>query len=321
MGSDEMTVGFSMFMFFFGLLLLVWGSSLFVDSAVTLANHFHVPEVLIGATIVSIGTTLPESLFSTMASVQGLSDMALGNALGSILCNTGLIAGFLILLRPIPLENRAVKNLISETLFLGTAFFVYVSCGLLFGGLTRWSGCLLLGLCFLFLLNTAHSSIRQKKKGTVSTALQQPSYGITDIIRLILEAAAIYLGGSLLVKYGPQLARGFGVPEVIISLTFVALGTSMPEFVTSLVALKKKHSSLSLGNILGADILNFLLVGGLSSVIRPIPYVKSVMYLELPFIFLLLFFLCIPSIRKKRVDRIQGLLLLLGYALYLFLIT
>ena len=135
-----MTVGYNLLMFGLGLVLLIWGSSLFVDSAVALAKRFHLPEVLIGATIVSLGTTLPEVLFSTMASVNGLPDMALGNALGSILCNTGLIAGLLLVLRPIILDGRSVKNVVSGSFFLGAGFLVYALSGALAGGLTRISG-------------------------------------------------------------------------------------------------------------------------------------------------------------------------------------
>lgn len=145
-----MTVGYYILMFALGLVLLVWGSGLFVDSAVALANRFRLPEVLIGATIVSLGTTLPETLFSTMASVKGLSDMALGNALGSILCNTGFIAGTLIFLRPVLLNPREVRNVRTGLSFLGTAFVLYMVCGYLTGGLSRTAGIVLLCLCVMF---------------------------------------------------------------------------------------------------------------------------------------------------------------------------
>lgn len=143
------------------------------------------------------------------------------------------------------------------------------------------------------------------------------AFGISDIIRLALEAVVIYIGASMLVEVGPKLARAFGVPEMIISLIFVALGTSLPELVTSLMALRKKHASLSMGNIIGADILNFVMVGGLSAVICPIPFQESILKLELPVIFFMLFILCIPSITRKKAGRLQGLLLLGSYILYL----
>lgn len=255
-----MTVGYYILMFSLGLVLLVWGSGLFVDSAVSLANRFRLPEVLIGATIVSLGTTLPETLFSTMASVKGLPDMALGNALGSILCNTGFIAGTLIFLRPVLLKPREVKDVRTGLCFLGTALGLYASCGYLTGGLPRTAGITLLCLCTAFFLNSirramgyghhTHRNVgRRECAGSVVSAqgaaytleslTEKQEFGISDVIRLILEVGVIYIGAGFLVEYGPKLARVFSVPESIISLTFIALGTSLPELATSLTALRK----------------------------------------------------------------------------------
>lgn len=305
-------------MFGLGLALLIWGSDLFVDSAVKLAGHFHMSEVVIGATIVSLGTTLPEVLFSTTASWKGLTDMALGNALGSILCNTGFIAGLMLLLSPIRLGKRETDHLASGTFFLTVSFLVYVGSGVLFRGLPGITGCVLIGICILFILYTLQDAASQSAGG--SGKLRAQSFEMSDAVRLILEAAAIYTGANMLVTYGPELARIMGVPEMIISLTFVALGTSLPELVTSLTAWRKKHSALSLGNIVGADILNLVLVGGASAVICPIVYPDSILRLELPFVFLLLSILCIPSLMYKRTGRIQGALLIAGYVLYFVLV-
>lgn len=311
-----MTVGYYILVFFFGLVLLVWGSSLFVDSAVSVAGRLHLPEVLIGATIVSLGTTLPEVLFSTMASVRHLPEMAIGNALGSILCNTGFIAGMMLVLRPIYLNGKAVANVVSGTVFLGLSFAVYVAGAVMGQGLSRATGGMLLLVCILFLAyNVRNAYSRQQEEKEMHA--QEQAFGISDIIRLALEAVVIYIGASMLVEVGPKLARAFGVPEMIISLIFVALGTSLPELVTSLMALRKKHASLSMGNIIGADILNFVMVGGLSAVICPIPFQESILKLELPVIFFMLFILCIPSITRKKAGRLQGLLLLGSYILYL----
>lgn len=315
--EDRMAAGYVIFMFAVGLVLLIWGSDLFVESAVSLAEHFHISEVVIGATVVSLGTTLPEVLFSTTAAMNKMPDMALGNAMGSILCNTGFIAGTMLLLSPIRLNEEAVHNLTSGTFFLVSGFLVYVGSGLCLGGLTRGTGMLLLGIFALFIYNTVKEGAGQQaaaldRKGPVS------AFGCSDVLRLLLEMAAIYTGADLLVQYGPRLARTLGVPELVISLTFVALGTSLPELVTSLAAWRKAHSALSLGNIIGADILNFVLVGGASSVICPVPYPDSILHLELPFIMLLLSVLCIPSLSRRKAVRIQGVLLLAGYGVYLF---
>lgn len=281
-----------------------------------MAGRLHLPEVLIGATIVSLGTTLPEVLFSTMASVRHLPEMAIGNALGSILCNTGFIAGMMLVLRPIYLSGKAVANVVSGTVFLGLSFAVYVAGGVMGQGLSRTTGGMLLVICILFLAYNVRNAYSQQQEEKEMHA-QEQAFGISDIIRLVLEAVVIYIGASMLVEVGPKLARAFGVPEMIISLTFVALGTSLPELVTSLMALRKKHASLSMGNIIGADILNFVMVGGLSAVICPIPFQESILKLELPVIFFMLFILCVPSISRKKAGRLQGLLLLGSYILYL----
>ena len=281
-----------------------------------MAGRLHLPEVLIGATIVSLGTTLPEVLFSTMASVRHLPEMAIGNALGSILCNTGFIAGMMLVLRPIYLNGKAVANVVSGTVFLGLSFAVYVAGAVMEQGLSRATGGMLLLVCILFLAyNVRNAYSRQQEEKEMHA--QEQAFGISDIIRLALEAVVIYIGASMLVEVGPKLARAFGVPEMIISLIFVALGTSLPELVTSLMALRKKHASLSMGNIIGADILNFVMVGGLSAVICPIPFQESILKLELPVIFFMLFILCVPSISRKKAGRLQGLLLLGSYILYL----
>ena len=308
-------LGSEVLLFIMGMVFLVWGSSLFVDSAVRIAKHFHVPEVLIGATIVSLGTTLPEVLFSVTASFKGLPDMALGNALGSILCNTGMIAGILLLLRPMEIKKGERQNLIWNAGILSAAFLIYAVSGFLFGGLTGVSGLVLLGLCIYYLWNIKKRMTKQEE-----TFLEEP-FQTSDWIRVVMEAVLIYIGASVLVDIGPQLAHRLGVPEVVIALVFVAVGTSLPELITSLIAIKKRHAALSLGNITGADILNFVLVGGLSSLIHPIHYPDTVMRLDLPFVALVLVTLCLPAVLKKKTARGQGVLLVLFYIGYLLVLN
>lgn len=311
-----MSVLFCIVMFALGLLFLVGGSSLFVDSAVSIAKKFHVPEVLIGATIVSLGTTLPEIMFSTGASFRGYTDMALGNALGSILCNTGFISGTLLCIVSIRLDAANLKSLKRYLCLLFVLISVYVLSGVFFAGLPRVSGLLLAAAGVWFLWSSA-----RRGADAQGGYAEQPEgrLVLSHVVRILLEIVLIYMGAGFLLEYGPVLAEIMGVPDVVISLTFVAAGTSLPELVTSLVSLKKKHASLSLGNILGADILNLVFVGGLSAVIHPIPYEKSVLALEIPFIAALLAILCLPAVKNGRTKKWQGILLVCTYGLYLWL--
>ncbi len=206
-----MAVAYYIFMFVLGFVLLICGSSLFVDSAVSLANKLHLPEVLIGATIVSIGTTLPEVFFfSTMASVHGLPDMALGNALGSILCNTGFIAGFMLMLRPIHLEKKALGNIMSGAFFLGAAFVVYLTGGMTVGRLvTCLPGIILLLMCLLYIGSTVRNAVIQEEQERTAQSEERQSFGASDVLRIVLEAVVLYIGASFLVEFGPKLARSF----------------------------------------------------------------------------------------------------------------
>lgn len=312
-----MTVVSCVFLFVLGLIFLVSGSSLFVDSAVSAARKLHISEVIVGATIVSLGTTLPEILFSTTAAFHGYTDMAIGNALGSILCNTGFIAGILICVKRIWLSADAARSMKQNLGFLGFCTALYVISFFLFSGLPRFMGVLLVLIGIWFLKYSADTAAGVHTQN-ISRAGEEERFTVSDLVRFVLEAVVIYIGAQFLLTYGPELARFMGIPEIVISLTFVAAGTSLPELVTSLVAMKKGHASLSLGNILGADILNLVFVGGLSALLCPIPFSESIAFLEIPFIILLVGLLCIPSIIKKKTGRWQGVLLVLGYALYLW---
>lgn len=309
-----MTLSFCILMFCVGLFFLVWGSNLFIDSAVTVASHFHIPETVIGATVLSFGTTLPEVLFSTTAAYHGLSDMSLGNAFGSIICNTGFIAGFMLILSPLRPNASDLKSIKSIYGFIVLAIAIFLFSGIYLDGIVRLVGILLLIICAFFIKET----VRGAKEQPVSCT--EDTFHPTEFIKLILEAALLYLGATFLITYGPVLARTIGVPEVVISLTFIALGTSLPELITSLTALRKKHTALSMGNILGANLLNLVLVCGLSSVIRPLPLSQRTMNTELPLCFLFVSTLCIPVLVRKKASRLQGAALFIGYLLYVYVL-
>lgn len=317
-----MSIAFSVLMFCLGLFFLVFGSNLFVDSAVRAAEHFQLPEVVIGATVLSFGTTLPELLFSSAAAMHDATDMALGNAFGSIICNTGFIAGVMLLLSPTVLKKDNVRNIKTGYLWLLASCGVFLCSGVLFGGIPRLVSVILLILCVFYVRGSLSEKnhAQQEMVEGASFSAPIPPFSALDSVQIALEAALLYIGAEFLIKYGQRLAQAMRWPQVLISVTFVALGTSLPELITAITSVKKKHTALSLGNIIGASILNLVLVGGFSGLIRPLPFHGNVMPVDFPFILLLTAILCIPCIITRRASRIQGVLLLLGYSGYLYLL-
>ncbi|MCD8348203.1 MAG: calcium/sodium antiporter [Lachnospiraceae bacterium] len=324
-------------LFLVGLIFLIKGGDWFVDGATGIAERFHLPELLIGATVVSIGTTLPEVMVSATSAVSGHSEIAYGNAIGSIICNTALISAITIAVRPGKVSR---KNLILPICFFFAAALFYAGIAYTTGSFTRQTGILLLLLFAVYMVMTVRQMTASEAKNRVSG--QTLSEGITDMpsaddshdkkesgmakemILLIAGAALIAIGANLLVDNGTLIAEALGVPESVIALTFVALGTSLPELVTAITSLIKGHSALSLGNIIGANLFNLVLVCGISITLKPfdIP-VSSTLFgynasliLDLPVMFAVMLLLTIPALVRQKLSRVQGVLLLVIYASY-----
>lgn len=304
----------SILLFAAGLILLVVGSDQFINSAIKISKSLGIPEMFIGATIVSLGTTLPELMFSSSAAAQGYNDMSIGNAIGSIICNTALIAGLIQIIRPTELD-RAAFNFSSKRFLIYAG--LYCTIAVVFGQIPRWGGAFLLVLMIFYTMKI----IKQPSSNIQNGTDDKHSSTIKEIIFLIIEAVSLYIGADLLVDNGTVIARWLSVPERVISLTLVALGTSLPELVTAISALKKGHSSLSLGNILGANTLNLLWVGGVSSLIHPLHFTKSILVLDIPVMLAVTLILCVPAMISGKMKRWQGAVLLtiyIGYLIYLF---
>lgn len=307
-------------LFIAGLILLIKGGDWFVDGSVGLSKRLRVPELLIGATVVSIGTTLPEVMVSAMSAVKGHSEIAYGNAIGSIICNTALIAAITVAVRPAVVNKKALKMPVA--FFFAVAVF-YALNAYLFGFFSRISGILLLAFFAVYMLLSVRTA---KKKGAAENEEQTEQKGtaFSDIIWLIIGAAMIALGARLLVDNGTVIARELGVPESVIGLTFVALGTSLPELVTAVTALTKGHGALSLGNIIGANIFNLVLVSGISVTLSPfsvpesskIAGMNSSFILDIPLMFGVMLILTLPALLKGKLYRIQGVALLTIYAAF-----
>ena len=315
-------------LFALGLVLLIKGGDWFVDGATGIAERFHVPEIIIGATVVSIGTTLPEVMVSATSALTGHGEIAYGNAIGSIICNTALIAALTVAIRPGPVDTKALKT---PVLFFFGSAAIYVSNAYVTGYFGRPLGILLLAIFVVYLVvtvrqgfkNPAEAAAEEEEAEEIEKKAAKSSMG-KDILLLVVGAALVAVGADLLVDNGTLIAQALGVPESVIALTFVALGTSLPELVTAITSLAKGHGSLSLGNVIGANIFNLVLVSGASMTLAPfrIPQsstlfgVNSSLVLDVPLMLFVMALLTLPALKTKKLSRYQGIVLLLLYAAF-----
>ena len=306
-------------LFIVGLLFLIKGGDWFVDGASALARRFHLPELLIGATVVSIGTTLPEVMVSTMSALSGHGEIAYGNAIGSVICNAALIAAITIAVRPGKVDPKTLKM---PVLFFFAAAAIYCVAAYGFGKFTRPMGFIMLAMFVAYIV----ANIRQMKNAPAEEHDEEEetmSLG-KMLVLLVAGAVLIAVGANLLVNNGTLIAQALGVPESVIALTFVALGTSLPELVTAITSLIKGHSDLSLGNVVGANVFNLVLVSGVSVTLAPFTVPQSAtifgmnssLVLELPVMVAVMVLLTAPALVKGKLSRVQGIALLVIYAVF-----
>ena len=307
-------------LFILGLVLLIKGGDWFVDGATVIARKFHLPDILIGATVVSIGTTLPEVMVSATSAVGGHGEIAYGNAIGSIICNTALISAITIAFKPGNVDRDSMKL---PVIFFFIAAVLYSLVAYLLGYFYWWVGAILLVIFVVYMFLSVRKALK-----TPQIREDDPVEGVSNkqfiksIIMLVVGAALIAVGADLLVDNGIIIAEALGVPESVIALTFIAIGTSLPELVTAITSLVKGHGSLSLGNIIGANIFNLVLVSGLSTVLSPFPVpnnnqvwgINSSLVIDIPVMLLVMTLLTIPALIRGKLSRWQGIALLVVYA-------
>ena len=313
------------YLFIFGLILLIKGGDWFVDGATAIARKFHLPELLIGATVVSIGTTLPEVLVSTTAAIGGNGAIAYGNAIGSIICNTALISAITIAIKPGKVDK---KTLILPVCFFFASAVFYSLTAYLGGRFSRLTGIILLAVFVVYM-----SVLIYNMKKTPKTLELTPEDYEADgekaplwrsVLFLVLGAALIALGADLLVDNGTKIATALGVPDTVIALTFVALGTSLPELVTAITALMKGHGALSLGNIIGANLFNLVFVSGMAITVNPFDVpagatvggINASLVIDIPVMFAVMLLMTVPALIKGKLSRWQGISLLAIYAAF-----
>ena len=302
-------------LFILGLILICLGGDRLVDAAVAIAKKLGIPEIVVGATIVSLGTTLPEILVSTTAAFDGSAAIAAGNACGSISCNTALIAGLTQTIRPSKkIEAAAIRwrGIFFFAVLIGMNLYAYLT-----QKFNRPAGIVLI------LLFAVYAYLNIKKAGSEGEESENGEDGKKEggpiwehLLVLVVCAVLLYFGANLLVDNGILIAEALGVPERVIAVTFIALGTSLPELVTSLVSIIKGYGNVGLGNIVGANILNMLLVIGIPSAIAGIPLERSTVLIDMPLALLVMAVLLIPILIRKKSSRVQGIALLAIYAAY-----
>ena len=328
-----MELTLTILLFLTGIVLIVKGGDFFVDAATWISRVSGIPQVIIGATIVSLATTLPEMLVSVIAAMDGKVDMAVGNAVGSVTANIGLIMAISLIFMPGAIKR---KDYVPKSILMFCSSLVIVASGRI-GNVNLFLSVVLLILFILFLgenIRSTQNSMNRKTpaafhaaENTAAIPLNSASSDtersvvVINIIKFIAGAAGIVAGANLLVNNGSELARYIGISERIIGVTLVAVGTSLPELVTTITAIVKKQSSLSIGNILGANIIDLTLILPVSMICaqKPLPIAASSALLDFPACLLVCSIAIFPMIISSKFKRWQGFALLAVYAIYLVL--
>ena len=370
----------SVLLFAVGLVLLIKGGDWFVDGATGIAKRFNLPDIVVGATVVSIGTTLPEVMVSTTGALAGSGAMAYGNAIGSIICNTALIAAISITCNPGPVN---VKSMRTPAIFFFMSAALYCFAAYVLGFFPRWLGFVMLTIFVCYMLLTVRNGLKNPDEageeedeeesagmpwagivliGVVSllVALSANFFETTpvwfagvmaaitigfllfgskifkesdvtrqlwmELILLVAGAGIIAVGADLLVEHGQVIAIGLGVPATVVALLFVALGTSLPELVTTITSLKKGRASLGVGNVIGANVFNLVLVSGVSVTLAPfaVPNENTFLHtglnlslvLDIPVMLCVMILMILPALMKKKLSRWQGAVLLAVYVAF-----
>jgi len=304
-----------------GFALLIKGADVFVEGASSIAKKFNVPSMIIGLTIVAMGTSAPEAAVSITSSLAGQNDMSVANVVGSNFFNILVVLGVSSIIAKLPVQKETIKK--------DTPFLILVSVLLLAFGINlklgRLEGLVLLVLFTYFLVNT----IKSAKKATENTSSESGESAIAvetettseislpkTILISIIGIIGIVVGGDMVVDSATSIATAFGMSANLVGLTIVAVGTSLPEFVTSIVAIKKGETEIAIGNVIGSNVFNILLVLGLAAVINPIP-MSMFAFIDIIFMVLITLLLYLFMKKKNSLVKGQGIILVVLYIGYM----
>ncbi|MDM8534140.1 calcium/sodium antiporter [Clostridiaceae bacterium HSG29] len=316
-------------LFAVGLILIIKGGDLFVDAAVWLAEITGIPHIIIGATVVSLGTTLPELFVSVNASLKGISDIAIGNAVGSTICNTGLVASLIIIFASGEINRNAyIKKGLLLILSIFSVF--YFSIDLV---ISKYESIFLFILLLIYIILNIRLSKKSSSTVSVEEIDQSNDALIKNGLKFVFGLLFIIFGANFLVDNGVIIAKHFNVPESIVALTLVAFGTSLPELITGISSIVKGNHHIGLGNIIGANILNYIMIIPTASffsknglIINKYSFdimghsfsdVAQSLKLDIPISLLMTFLFIFPVIIKEKNYRSQGFIILSTYIVYL----
>lgn len=321
------------------MVLITKGGDLFTDSAIHLAHATRIPPAIIGATIVSVATTFPELMVSMTGVLRGSVDIGVGNALGSCCCNIGLIVGSCAVISGIVSYFRGTQSGIPahRNILAGPAIFMLAGALSLwaFGvlgedsatkpyGLVAWQGAALAAILLIYFFYSIVAALRTRGgseniRSGDQTSQQPQGHLRKELLLFFVGAGLVFLGSRQLVENAVQIARSLHVSELVIGLTIIAIGTSLPEYTVSLMSVIKGQSDLGIGNIIGANVLNICGVVATCAMITPLPIQARSVVLDLPIMILLMLLLPMVSWRNQRISSWSGALMLLVYGSYMML--
>lgn len=309
-----------------GLVLLLGGGDLLVRGASGLARHFGVSALVIGLTVVAFGTSAPELSVNIIGAMEGKSDISFGNVIGSNLANIGLVLGLTALVRPLTIHGTIIVREIPLMLLGTTATVILILDPLLRDAapvIDRSDGCLLLLLFTIFLYSAIGDVVRNRRSDPLVAQAEHFTEPVKTPVSLLVNVllvgaglAALVYGGDRTVAAAADIAQGLGVPDVVIGLLLVAVGTSLPELATSIVAVRRGETDIAVGNIVGSNVFNLLLVLGTTAVVRDVPVPKGGLIDVLAV--LVLSFVLVPMCMTydRRLVRREGVLLFGGWSGY-----
>ena len=300
-----------------GFLLLIKGADILVNGSSAIAKRMRISEIIIGLTIVSIGTSMPELFVSTTSAIQGSSDISIGNVIGSNICNLLLILGLSSIIHPVKFQKQTIK--IENPMLIVLSIIFLIMCNIN-QDISRIEGIILLVFFVAFLSYTIIMGRKSKNDAILEISLEDAKNisVVKNVVFILLGIVGLKIGGDLVVNNAKLIATALNMSEKIIGLTIVAIGTSLPELVTSVTAALKGESDIAIGNIVGSNIFNLLFIIGVSAVITPITYNISYNFDMIILFVAMILMLIFPFIKPKdEMSRSNGAIFIILYIIYM----